>query len=441
LTEVRKRQLAWVAGISAVIALLAVWTFAIDWEWSYIGDDVRIIQTIRRASTEGGPFGVIATAFTYAKGDLGDFFRPVSSFYPFFIYQFSPEIARGIRLIFLLVAFASVLRLTLRRGVTALRNPFLIWVTALLLANTSLYHGLWAPSVQELTGVFLLSLFLLINNVYLRAALLVLVALTKEPFIWLPLIYAFYVYFTDKRTKFAIGLGAVGTALVALLLRAYNSGGYVSGRLDAFNPWRWHENLTQLFGASALFFLVLIVGLLVLKNELTFSRQATLMGAFSLSYLLSLMPFSTVGYFSGPGLFMGAAFAACLTPKALKPGKTSWAQMSPLLIALLLSALATVEFLRAEVFGRNTMVVELRDWVIGELPSGKSLGLINLSINELGFIISEKDPTAEPLLVAWFPETQVDYIFVGLDASFPPGLTDCPATYVWTKGFLAPLKC
>jgi hypothetical protein len=268
-----------------------------------------------------------------------------------------------------------------------------------------------------------------------------LVALTKEPFIWLPLIYAFYVYFTEKKTRFALGLGAIGAVLAVLLVRAYNSGGYISGRLDALNPWRWQENLTQLFGASAVFFLVFIAGLLILNNQLAFSKEAVLLGAFSLSYLLSLMPFNTVGYFPGPALFMGAAFAAYLTPATLAPTTSSLVRLGPLLMTLLLSVLVTIEFLRVEVIGRNTMVVGLRDWVLNELPRGQTLGLMHLSVNELSFVINEKDPNARPPLLDWTPESQVDYVFVGLDASFPPDVTDCPATYVWTKGFLAPTKC
>jgi hypothetical protein len=439
----QRKHIYWVCGISAVIALLAVWTFAIEWEWSFIGDDVRLVQATRSSLGSGGVIQLAKDSWQYLNNDLSSFFRPVSSLYPQALYLLPPHLARGVRLLLILVSFWAVLRITLTTARPIWGNPFSLWVLSLLLANTSLYYGLWAPSLQELTGIFFLSLFLLAKNVYLKALLLILASLTKEPFIWLPLIYSFFLFRAAKERTFAIALGAFSALLITLMIFFTTQGSYVQGNLQLFNPWHWQVNLNALMTAGSLFSIILIVGLLLFRQNIKLNSESLLLGVFAVSYACSLILYSANGYFPAPVFFMITASVAFMLTLGDASKKSTLPHMGLVLVCLFVSTIWAFEFIKSEVLDKNQMVVELRDWIINVVPEQATVSLINLSVEELSFFIEEQgtNEKSESRIVEWSPEIDADFVFVGTEVPYPEQISSCEPVRVWNHGFLARLKC
>ena len=113
------------------------------------------------------------------------------------------------------------------------------------------------------------------------------------------------------------------------------------------------------------------------------------------------------------------------------------------------SALLAAETFRTDVFGRNQMVVEGRDWILENLQPDENYFIYDFSIDEFQFYLTEKDPTwNRETPPQWKsdqprpPETlNADYVVATNEVPIAPELTRCPPIKVWTRGFLAPLKC
>jgi len=442
LTEVRKRQLAWVAGISAVIALLAVWTFAIDWEWSYIGDDAGWVGTVRSAVEAGSPLTPLIQAPAWAWGEAVGWglFRPTSITYYALIYQLDVRGAHLIRAIMYLVAVVAPLVIAFRVFSAQFCIAQALWLLALGLANYTMIYGIYFVSLSELTAIFLVAIALLIKQPTLKVILFLLAALAKAPFIWLTFMYSLYLMRNpETRKSGSLGVG-LGIASLGAIVYASQSGSY--GENLAINPWHFFKNVELLGTYGAPFLFILLLGIFLFVSSLRTNAMTWVLLIGAALFAGNMLAWNTIGYYNAPIWFLlTCAVATAIMPssKDAQPQTSRWAVpvMAGCLVA---SGLLAAETFRTDVFGRNQMVVEARDWYLSQRSVGTRLLMGNINPADFNFILTEHDPRYRDSLDSYVDET-TGFVLVMNDWSYPPEIDECPPIKVWTKGFLAPLKC
>jgi len=453
LTDVRKRQLAWVAGISAVIAFLAVWTFAIDWEWSTIGDDVAWVNKYREATSSGEPAYWLAYLWQLIASDTTGWglFRPAYHLYGLVVYPLGADIAHGLRLLMFLTVLAAPIVVAFRElKRSSLKWLAAAWLLALSFSAYSMVYGTYLVSLQELTGMFFVALGLLSHGRAGRAVFWLLAAWTKAPFIWLYLAFGTRLLFARKRL---LAIVVLSVSLISLLVMSWSSltGGYTQGRLN-ISPWHIWMNVQSLGSYGAAFFIVTIVGLLLFARNLSASPESLVMVSGATLYAINLLPWNTIGYYNAPVWYLLICGFALMFKKSpnYEANKTQATIAGTIIGVCLTGAISlTLETVRTDVIGKNTMVVQARDWVLQELPRDKNFILYELTEYEFDFLLREKDPTwSAPETIRWFvnqpqpPETlDYEYVIANTEYPIPEEITKCPPIKVWTRGFLAPLKC
>jgi hypothetical protein len=446
LTEVRK--LAWVAGISAVIALLASWTFAIEWEWTYYSDDEGHVLRGREALKNGGATGLISASVQPFTEALSGRFKPLIWSFTTLAYQLGPNVLRGLAMLSLLVSFGALMKIVWQQNGRGLRSNYLIWVAALFLSNYTLLYGLWVTSLQELWGVTLVAIATIRRGEVWRFAWLLGASLMKEPFTFVLLVFAIYLFFEKKKTLALLAL-AISSFEILLVARGSQSDDYVQGTFQ-ISPWHFWSNFQFLGQIGALFLLVALIGLVIFQYKLIFSKNSLLFISAGFVYGASLLAWNTNGYYSSPVWYLisvGLAFACVSEVQPSSKNRALMAQTRDfkisrlvLLSCLLASALLAAETIRTHVLGWNQMVVEARDWFLKERPEGSDLVMGNINPADFNFILTEQEPENRTFVGA-YSEKSSGFVLVMNDWSYPPEIDECPPIKVWTKGFLAPLKC
>ena len=450
MTDVRKRQLAWVAGISAVIALLAIWTFAIDWEWTYYGDDMSHLTRGREALAKGplGLVGAIAEPFLLTDESR---FRPLYWSFTTAAYQLGPT---GIRIFALgtyLLSFIALIQIT-RRNCPKSNASLLIWVSALFLANYTLVYGLWVSSIQELWGVGLIALAALQTRLGWQAFWLFTASLMKEPFVFVLLTFGL-IQLASRRLRLGVLLCLASAFELAFVIRGARLDGQAQSAFQ-LNPWHVWANLGTLGQGGALFLVVALIGLVAFAGRLHFAGNSLVFMTLGGAYAGSLLFWNTGGHYQPPVwyfLALGLAFSIKSQAPLTEDGSSRRSVVRFVVVSACLTTalLATAETFRTHVIGWNAMVNGARDWTISAQKQGTRVFLYNINEREFNFYLEEttRIPLVEPL-VTWYPHLErpkitsdYEYVIVAGFQDLPGELTRCKAVRVWTQGFLAPLKC
>lgn len=443
----QRKHLYWVGAISATIALLAVWTFAIEWEWSFIGDDASWVQRVRNSVAAGNSLSPIlqAPGWSWSEATSWGLFRPTSIVYYSLVYQLPVEFAHFIRLAMFLTALATPLILVYRNNGSGFRAWPMVWVLGLGFANYSMAYGAYFVSLSELTAIFLVAIGLLVPNKYAKVLFFLLAALAKAPFIWLVLIYAIYLIW--QKTYKTTGIIALLICLSSLIIIIYASqvGSYTSSL--TFNPWHFLKNLEQLGTYGVSFLIVLLVGIFVFLSNLkpTPLSYVLLLGA--ILFTGNLLAWNTIGYYNAPIWFLiTCAMATAFKPTLSDTFHPNLVSRGALTLCLAGSVLISVETFRVDVFGRNTMVIEAREWVATEADQNTKIALSYIDSREFDFYLSESHAPlrrmVENLPSDWpMGGEDFDFVISITDGGIPSSAIACPPIKVWTRGFLSPLAC
>jgi hypothetical protein len=331
----------------------------------------------------------------------------------------------------------------------ARQNPILLWLLALGLANYTMIYGIYFVSLSELTAIFLVAISLVLKPPPAKLLMFLLAALAKAPFIWLTLIYSIYLLNTAKTRK--TGLLGVGLSTVSLgaIVFASQSGHY--GDNFTLNPWHFFKNLELLGTYGAAYLFVLVVGLFLFLGRLRPNAMTWVLLAGAVLFTGNMLAWNTIGYYNAPVWFLlTCAVATAIKPSSDKAGVLTTKWTMPIMAGCLAaSGLLAAETFRTDVFGRNQMVVEGRDWILNNLQPNESYFIYDFSNAEFQFYLTQEDQTwtrdTPPQWKSGQPrpiETlDADYVVATNEVPLAPELTKCAPIKIWTRGFLAPLNC
>jgi hypothetical protein len=378
-------------------------------------------------------------------------FRPFYHLYGLVVYPLGADLAHGLRLLMFIAILAAPLVTVLRQVQSnAVKWLSVVWLLALSLSAYSLLYGVYLVSLQELTGMFLVALGLLSLNTAWRGAFWLLAAWTKAPFVWLYLAFGVKLLSGPRKRLATITL-LLGALSFAIMAWAALNGAYTQGALNP-SPWHLWMNVQNLGSYGAAFLVIAIVGLLVLLPNLRITPDALVFFVGTGLYAANLLPWNAIGYYNAPVWYL-LICGFSLTVRAKQSVAVSKAalQIRGLLLGacLIAGAFLSAETIRTDVIGKNTMIVQARDWVLNDLKPNENYLLYELTEYEFDFFLRAKDPNwARPTPIRWFvnkpqpPETEgYQYVIANTEYPIPDEIRNCPAIKVWTRGFLAPLNC
>jgi hypothetical protein len=439
----QRKHIYWVCGISAVIALLAIWTFAIEWEWSFIGDDAGWIIKSREAGSSGNPVDWVSYwgGLVWSDTTGWGLFRPVYHFYGLVVAPLGADLAHGVRLLMFLLAMTAPVILVWRntqRG--QVRTWAIIWILSMLFSAYTILYGIYFVSLQELTGITLVALGLITRNPFARGLLWLLAAWTKAPFIWLYLFFCISQLETKNKRIARVALG-LGILTVGVFVWSATNGSYTEDTLR-LSIWHFWQNIQSLGTYGAAFLIVALAGSLIFAGYFNLRRDSVVLLGGAIFYALNLLPWNAIGYYNAPVWYLAVCgLAAGINRKNMTRQHLAYKWAPAVLVVCVTASIAlSAETLRTDVFGRNTMVVESRDWALTEIPTNSRLVLGNTGSEELIFYAKEANEKWTSAAITT-GDVDGDYIFVLSDWPYPKKAELCPPIKVWTRGFLAPLKC
>jgi hypothetical protein len=323
------------------------------------------------------------------------------------------------------------------------------WVSALFLAGYTIIYGVYFVSLQEFTGMALVAGGLLSRNSYIRGFLWLLAGWTKAPFIWLSIAFGVQ-KISVKSRRLGLVFLSLGILSISVMALSAQLGSYTSGRL-ILSPWHLWANVESLGTYGALFLFVSVIGLVLLAPCIKVTGETLVLLLAALLYAANLLPWNTIGYYNAPVWFLlTCAVATAIKPSSDKAGVLTTKWTMPIMVGCLAaSGLLAAETFRTDVFGRNQMVVEGRDWILNNLQPNESYFIYDFSNAEFQFYLSEEDQTwtrdTPPQWKSGQPrpiETlDADYVVATNEVPLAPELTKCAPIKVWPRGFLAPLNC
>jgi len=343
--------------------LVVIWTVAFQWEWSFI-DDVGLKTTVNQLMDGEGIAGLWTGIRALASSDRSwGLFRPLWYVYATIFYLANPAVAHGIRLAML---FAVVLIPALRFG----RYPLAAVVAATVLAaNVTLYLGLSYLSLQELSGLTLVTLGLLSDGPIRRSLLWLGAAWFKTPFIWLFLAWSVYLLFQRKKWAWLNVLAGVFTIVMAA--SASRKGTYTQG-FDLANVVRAIKTAIPLFFWPGL---VGLAGVIALRPRLkTLAWRSPLAWVFLVGgalYLGNLLPWGQAGsYYGAPAIWLLSVGALLIL---LPAERADFRYAKPVTIAATVFALAgslhVARKMTTQQVNRNAAVVGVREWARNVPPA------------------------------------------------------------------------
>jgi hypothetical protein len=341
------------------------------WEWSFI-DDGALLNALHTQQRLHGTFGGIpADIYQMYRNDVSwGLFRPAYWVYCATFYLLPVGVAHALRIAMLLAALAGPLLVIWRTFAGRVRLAMATWAAAVLLSDSSLYMGVWYPSLQELSGLGFVGLGLVTRRPWLRALCWLVAAWFKAPFAWLLLAYGLLLLW--RRSTRAVGATAAalaaGTVVAAVAFS--HDGRYTSAM--AFGSAAIERNVGLACGLLGGSLVAVVAGLLALRPRLDLSRDPTpaalLLGA--AGYLANLLIWHTDSYYASPYVYLFGA-GVLLAVRELPPVSTR----------RMVAALATPVFV-AGYFGLSAAhagqtnirtVIGLRDCVL-RLPDGAAVG-------------------------------------------------------------------
>jgi hypothetical protein len=362
-----------------VVACAALVAYALlPWEWSFVDDDGSISRLTGAQATYGWLPGIAQATYESMRFDLSwGLFRPAYWVYTATFYALPVGVAHALRLAMLAVAVAGpvaiVARRTVARRTATRRRLAMSSLTGLaLLADPSLYLGLWYPSLQELSALSCVGLGLLVpRRVAVRVVLFAFAAWFKAPFVWLLLAYGIALWLRrESRRSALLALGLAAVTLTGIALFAH--GGFYEGSMH-LTTRQLRTNLDLVSGLIGPALITVVGGVLALGTRTrTPSALSIAMLTGGLAYLANLLPWGLgIGsYYAAPWVYLLTTGTVLLLCDGPTPSRTLMAgTLSACVAWVVLTDLPMLH----QGLGTASNVNELRDCVM-RLPDRSAIG-------------------------------------------------------------------
>jgi len=292
----------WLAVCATLAVLIVVW-IRIPWQWSPVDDAGQVTTMNAMVRSEGYLSALLERVGQLAQGDLeGGVFRPLAWIYPPIIYALPVGLAHLLRLLMVFVILLGPLVYFRRKG----SSPVLLASIAavLLIAAGSTYQGLVLLSIQEVGGLFFISIGLMLPNRFLRLIAWVLAAFFKGPFVWILFGYSIALW-KEGRRRLALASGTIG--LLTFLVNVWwsRSGTYTGHyRINFFDPEMWNSASRLLEPFNGAILLAVIWWVIVSQTGLRRNSDFPIFAFASIGYYVQLVPWGFTAYYMGPISFL-----------------------------------------------------------------------------------------------------------------------------------------
>lgn len=391
LTRMRKYHLSTLL-VLMLIVLITAWSL-VSWTWSPIDDAGHVSALRDEINQRGLAMGLAQYGYSLLLIDLAwGLFRPSYWLSTPLMYTLTPSMLHVIRLIMFLTAIIGPLVYMRRSNLTP--TTLMVASAFLLIGSATLIHGLYLPSLQELSGAALVGLGLMAKRDSLRTFMWLAAALFKIPFSWLLLGWGLVLWRKGKRrlalTSWLLALATLGTAFSFAQSGTYSSGYEVS-------LVRITSNIAKLASPWLLLLVVAVLWWRLLSGapfKLTPMAPAFAVGA--VGYAGMMLPWSTTGYYSGPFLFLASVtFVLMLTnPKPDVGVRIVAALAIPLTLAF-----AVVGWRLNQGLQLNSAMLEMEDCLgsIGNSSSSMIVGTLDfLGTTETAVRLEQAIRLSEP---------------------------------------------
>lgn len=356
--------------VLGMTAMLVGWAYLPLWEWSFI-DDGQLLAALDSSRARHGPVAGVAHTFAAAvRFDLDwGLFRPGYWVYVSTFYLLPSGAAHAVRLAMCWIAFAGPLVAVAHRVSAGRRPAVLALALSMMIANVSVYSGLWYPSLQELSGLALVGAGLGTRRPALRTCCWLLAAWFKAPFAWLLVVLGVVDLCRGRR-----GSGAARTALGVGTLAVATYFAHAGAYTDAvsFSVDRIAGNLLRsanCFGPTLLVLLVGVVGLgLRPRANGDWLPLVLLLGG--LGYYANVLPWRTDQHYAAPYVHLVGLGVLLMLRDVERP---QWRRAA---VSVTAAALTAALFAGAAVRDGARVVAttaQLRDCV-RSLPAGSVVG-------------------------------------------------------------------
>lgn len=292
----------WILVFTVSTILLAVWA-TIEWTWSLVDDPGQVIALQQATANHGLLPGIAARVTQLAIGDYQiGVFRPLAWIYPPLIYSMPPTAAHVIRLAMLLVIVIGPLAYFRKSGASPAR--LIATLLILVTAASTLYQGLWLTSIQEVGGVALISLGLIVRGRLSRLVIWTLAALFKGPFVWILFGYGIVLW---RQGHKKLSVASLGSGLTILLINiTWSRGVASSGRyqLNVLDPELWKNAAQLLQPQNGAILLAVVSWLVVTRTRLMARPDFPIFAIAAVGYYLQMIPWGFTAYYMGPISFL-----------------------------------------------------------------------------------------------------------------------------------------
>lgn len=358
--------------------MLVALTASLAWalapaEWSFVDDagmKTSLLDYIHADGVVGGVAAQISHLFTVDRS--WGLFRPFYWVYGGIFYLLNPSAAHALRMLMFAAAVIIPSGLVYRRArQRGGRAPVLaVWTLLVLLANPTLYEGLTLNSLQELSGLSLVALGILVERrSWPRSLIWLGAAWLKAPFAWLLLGWGVVLLVRHRERR--LGAATVIAALATLGAATYfaRTGTYTHAL--SFTVGTFRASMTDLASSAKVAVAVLVVGVIGLRVSparlVPGDPTALAVGIGAVGYLVNMLPWGLGSYYASPVIWM--ASTACLLAVANAEPSRPWAlarlatatTVATLVVAATLAGRTTVKTLSQE-FDRSASLLGIAQW-------------------------------------------------------------------------------
>jgi hypothetical protein len=285
--------------------------------------------------------------------------------YPPLIYGLPVGAAHLVRLLMIITIVLGPL-VYFRRG--GARPPLLAFIFVLLVISSgTLYQGLLLLSIQEVGGMALVSLGLMVKNRFARSIFWVCAAWFKAPFLWILFGYSIVLWKEGRRKLACVSAGA-GLATFLINFWWSRSGSY-TGRynINPLDPELWNRASSILEPVNGAILVALLWWLVVTQTPLSRGKDFPIFAFAAIGYYVQMVPWGFTAYYMGPISFLFGLLLASLLIN-LGPMK-----LRTLAVALIVPFFIGLWILKSSigfVLNTNTIMLEASD-CLSKVPSSQ----------------------------------------------------------------------